>query len=121
MEPPIEWGEALRRAIDGDGIVSAAMQPIVDLRRGTVVGYELLARFTAPPTAGPDRWFAAADEHDLGPDLAAVTVRIGMAALADLPPRHLPHPEPRATATSAHPPYALPSRARTGSTGSCSN
>ncbi|MBA2636973.1 MAG: EAL domain-containing protein [Solirubrobacterales bacterium] len=44
-----------------------ACQPIVDLCRGTVVGYEALARFTGPPAAPPDRWFAEARRQGSAP------------------------------------------------------
>ena len=42
------------------GIVRMEFQPIVDTARGTVVGYESLARFSGPPHTTPDRWFAVA-------------------------------------------------------------
>ena len=42
--------------------VSLAFQAIVDLNRGVVAGYEVLARFDGPLDASPDRWLAAANK-----------------------------------------------------------
>jgi EAL domain-containing protein (putative c-di-GMP-specific phosphodiesterase class I) len=50
--------EALARFIAGDGL-SMAVQPIVDVRTGSVHAYEALARF-AGSTEGPLHWFAMA-------------------------------------------------------------
>lgn len=79
------WQRALMRVLSNGGL-RGALQPIVDLRRGTVVGHELLARFDGPPDAGPDRWFAAAERHDLAGPLTAATVEAGLALLEELPP-----------------------------------
>ncbi|CAN5410531.1 hypothetical protein BH10ACT1_BH10ACT1_18870 [soil metagenome] len=46
------------------------LQPIVDLSKATVAGFEALARFAEKP-ASPDRWFARAHQVGLGPDLEA--------------------------------------------------
>jgi EAL domain-containing protein (putative c-di-GMP-specific phosphodiesterase class I) len=50
--------EALARFIAGDGL-SMAVQPIVDVRTGSVHAYEALARF-AGSAEGPLHWFAMA-------------------------------------------------------------
>jgi EAL domain-containing protein (putative c-di-GMP-specific phosphodiesterase class I) len=60
-------------------------QPIVDLQRGTVVGFETLSRFTSPLSATPDRWFAAADRLGVGARLQADVVRRAIALLPTLP------------------------------------
>ena len=49
---------ALARLIEGDGL-SMAVQPIVDLRTGSIHAYEALARLG---TGGPLQWFSLADE-----------------------------------------------------------
>ena len=69
----------------GDG-PAMALQPLVDLRGGRVVGYEALARF--PEEAGwtPDRWFAEAGALGLGPQLEGAAVRSALRLLPDLPP-----------------------------------
>ena len=49
--------DAAARACHQAGALRMDFQPIVDTARGTVVGYESLARFSGPPHATPDRWF----------------------------------------------------------------
>ena len=61
-------------------------QPIIDTARGTVVGYESLARFSGPPHATPDRWFAVARAAGVGAELEARALRAALEARAALPP-----------------------------------
>lgn len=83
---PAEWSRALAQVVTGRG-VSAVYQPIVDLDRGVVTGYEALARFSHPDIdAGPDRWFAAAAELGQAAELDAAALRAALAARPDLPP-----------------------------------
>jgi EAL domain-containing protein (putative c-di-GMP-specific phosphodiesterase class I) len=79
------WSEALDRVVRDPGMVRPVFQPIVDLRRGVVSGYEMLARFAGPPSASPDVWFAEAGKRGLAPELEARMVRIGLEARAALP------------------------------------
>ena len=66
------------------GLVRVALQPVVQLEGGTVVGVEALARFGGRvPT---DRWFRAASRCDLGGELERVTVREALGVLPGLPP-----------------------------------
>jgi EAL domain-containing protein (putative c-di-GMP-specific phosphodiesterase class I) len=58
-------------------------QPIVDLRRGTIVGYEALTRFT--DGVAPDVRFAEAQEVGLGGRLEMATLRVAIDAARDLP------------------------------------
>lgn len=74
----------LSRAISGGGVVSH-YQPIVDVARGAVVGYEALARFVDYPVRNPETWFAAAREHGCLPELEAVALATGLGARPDLP------------------------------------
>ena len=60
-------------------------QPIVDLAKGGVAGYEALARFDGPVDATPDKWFAAAARAGLGPALESRVVRAALAARESLP------------------------------------
>lgn len=62
-----------------------AFQPIVDLRRGVVVGYEALARVPGTPKATPDVWFAAAARHGVADELEALAVRAALSARPALP------------------------------------
>jgi len=80
------WASAVAGVLTGGRPPTLVVQPIVDLARGTVAGYEALSRFPGPPAATPDRWFAAAAVHDLGCELEAYVVRSALQLRADLPP-----------------------------------
>ncbi|MBX6372041.1 MAG: EAL domain-containing protein [Acidothermus sp.] len=60
-------------------------QPIIDLGRAVVAGYEALARFDASITATPDVWFAAAAQAGVGPELERRVVRRALQARHALP------------------------------------
>ncbi len=62
-------------------------QPIVDLARRSVVGYEALTRFQPPDgrRVDPSTIFAAAHELGLGADLDAVCMQAALAHRPDLP------------------------------------
>ncbi|CAO5229403.1 EAL domain-containing protein [Frankia sp. AgKG'84/4] len=62
-------------------------QPIVDLQRGVIAGYEALARFHTHPTHSPDRVFAAADRRGLAAELEARVLTAALAARDRLPDR----------------------------------
>jgi hypothetical protein len=66
--------------------LSAAYQPIVDTARGTVVGYEALARFPGFAEKNPETWFAAARRRGKAEELEAAALRTALAARATLPP-----------------------------------
>lgn len=76
------WEPILHRAVTGDG-VTMAYQPIVDVARGVIAGYESLARFDCGVT--PDKVFAAAYEFEMAHALDAVTLRLAFAQRATLP------------------------------------
>lgn len=62
------------------------VQPIVDLARGVVAGYEALARFDIEPHLPPDAWFALAHRVGLGPALEAKAVARALTLRCQLPP-----------------------------------
>lgn len=81
-----EWRVAVERAaIRGEGI-QIVVQPIVDLARGVVAGYEALSRFTGPPSAPPDQWFAVATALGLSGALEAQAIEKALARRGELPP-----------------------------------
>lgn len=89
LEPPVaptapRWSAALERVLAGEGLALAA-QPIVDVARGSVVGYELLARFDGPHRATPDVWFAHAERLGLGARLDAIVLARALDLRDDLP------------------------------------
>lgn len=55
--------------------IAIAAQPIVDLNRGRVVGYEALARFTLDVPMAPDKVFAEAARRGIAEELEAAVVR----------------------------------------------
>jgi EAL domain-containing protein (putative c-di-GMP-specific phosphodiesterase class I)/DNA-binding NarL/FixJ family response regulator len=75
--------ERVRRALDED-VLHTVFQPICTLA-GSTVGAEALARFRGPPSRGPVRWFAEADEVGLLRELELAAVRAALAALPALP------------------------------------
>jgi EAL domain-containing protein (putative c-di-GMP-specific phosphodiesterase class I) len=79
--------EAVHAVLKDPTQPSLVFQPIIDLRRGVVAGYEALARFTGPPTAPPDVWFAAAGRLGLDVRLEARVVRAVLAARETVPER----------------------------------
>jgi predicted signal transduction protein with EAL and GGDEF domain len=115
------------------GILRMDFQPIIDTARGTVVGYESLARFSGPPHTTPDRWFAVARAAGVGAELEAQAVRTALRARSALPPncflsvnvgpehcspRRLPRSSP-APATCAASSSRSPSRPRWRTTMPC--
>ena len=70
--------DAAVRACHRPGVLRMDFQPIIDTARGTVVGYEALARFTGPPHAPPDRWFAVARAAGVGAELEAQALRTAL-------------------------------------------
>lgn len=76
--------DRVQRVIGEDG-VRMVFQPVYDLRSGAMLGVEALARFTAAPQQGPDRWFADADQVGLGTVLELSAIRAALPALRALP------------------------------------
>ena len=86
----VDWDAELARLFARPESLGLLFQPIVDVARGTVAGYEALARFTAadgtPSPHPPDRWFAAADAAGSGARAEALVVERCLRLRADLPP-----------------------------------
>lgn len=78
------WATRLARICGDPSLVQVALQPIVDLSRGTVAGFEALARLPGP--GGPEPWFAAAAAHGRADAFEAAVLGRTLAARADLPP-----------------------------------
>jgi len=81
-----DWAEALSGVLKDPELLSAEFQPVIDLRRGTVWGYEALARFPEDGTSSPDRWFEAAQRLGVSPDLQALLITKFLDARPLLPP-----------------------------------
>ena len=73
----------LRTLMDA-GLVKVALQPVVQLEDGAVVGFEALSRFGGRvPT---DRWFRAASRYELGGELERLTLHAALELLPGLDP-----------------------------------
>lgn len=72
------------RAVLADGL-DIAFQPIVDIRGGSVVGVEALARFPEGGDRTPQLWFAEAHRLGVGLDLEAAAIRTALAQQWQLP------------------------------------
>ncbi|WP_111766945.1 EAL domain-containing protein [Nakamurella deserti] len=81
--PAPDWPALLERACRGEGLRSV-YQPIVDVARGVVAGYEALIRFEDGP-ADPEMWFAAAARHGVVDALDAAAVRSALTGRSTLP------------------------------------
>ncbi len=81
-----DWGTTIRRAISEPGSIQPAFQPIVDLRRGVVCGYEMLSRFYGPPEVAPNVWFQEAGRLGLRVELEAKALEVGLDSRDALPP-----------------------------------
>jgi EAL domain-containing protein (putative c-di-GMP-specific phosphodiesterase class I) len=85
-----EWPRRLESVLTEPSRLRLLFQPIVDLQRGVVAGYETLARFSEPDgrpsRASPDRWFAAAGVQGVGARLEGMVVRRCLDLLPTVPP-----------------------------------
>ncbi|MCU4182751.1 EAL domain-containing protein [Acidiferrimicrobium sp. IK] len=78
---------AWRRRISGvlnEKAVRIVYQPIMDVRAGTVAGYEALARFDEPGLS-VEEWFAAARAAGMAAQLEAAAISLALAARPSLP------------------------------------
>ncbi|MET0595536.1 MAG: EAL domain-containing protein [Polyangiaceae bacterium] len=83
--PSITEGDVQRLLADTSSL-TLVTQPVVDLHRGVIVGYETLARFKLDQPAPPDRVFAAASLYGLAEDLEALVVGKALALASKRPP-----------------------------------
>lgn len=82
----LQWRTALARVVADPAEPALVFQPIVDLVRGVVAGYEVLARFTGPPAVRPDRWFAAAAVAGVSAELEARVLSRAVQLRPTMPP-----------------------------------
>jgi len=87
-QPPLDWPAALDALLARPQRLRPMFQPIVDLERGTVCGYETLARFDGMPIAGTQAWFDAARANGVSGALEALGVRAALDARPRLAPGH---------------------------------
>lgn len=75
----------VQAVIAGERKARMVFQPLVDLQRGRVVGYEALARFGARLSTSPTPWLRAAAHLRRAPELEAHLVQQALAARPTLP------------------------------------
>jgi EAL domain-containing protein (putative c-di-GMP-specific phosphodiesterase class I) len=69
-----------------EGLITPVFQPIVDLSRGVVCGFEGLSRIHGPPEAGgPQEWFSAAGLHGYAGRLEATALKALLDRRPELP------------------------------------
>lgn len=87
LESRVDWGRLIASALHDDHRLTSVFQPIVDVGRRAVVGYEALTRFTHPdaPQVGPDRWFYEAGKMGVGGDLEARALNASLAHRSTMP------------------------------------
>jgi EAL domain-containing protein (putative c-di-GMP-specific phosphodiesterase class I) len=84
---PADWPAALRQVFAERWRVRPAFQPIIDLERGSVWGFQVLARFISPLRATPPEWLRAAEDLGLRQALETRLLGAGLQALAEVPER----------------------------------
>lgn len=82
----VNWRGLIEEVISGARPHSIVAQPIVDLQRRKVAGYEALSRFTPPyPGCGTEHWFDAAHQVGLAGPLEALTLSAALDLRDQLP------------------------------------
>jgi EAL domain-containing protein (putative c-di-GMP-specific phosphodiesterase class I) len=74
----------LEAVLEGEQL-AAALQPIVRLADGKVVGYEALARFPVEYDMSTGRWFEEAARHGMSVQLELAAARVALGHLARIP------------------------------------
>jgi EAL domain-containing protein (putative c-di-GMP-specific phosphodiesterase class I) len=72
------WTARIESVLSDPALVRPAFQPIFDLVRGRVSGYEALARFDVEPQRNPEEWLRAAAEQGLDAAFEAALVEAGL-------------------------------------------
>lgn len=72
-------------AVLDDAQLTAALQPIVRLEDGAVVGYEALARFPVEYDMSTGRWFEEAARHGMSIELELAAARVALGHLQHIP------------------------------------
>jgi EAL domain-containing protein (putative c-di-GMP-specific phosphodiesterase class I) len=72
----------IQAVLDSDDALTIVYQPIVDITRNDVVGFESLSRFSAEPYRTPDIWFAEAAEVALDAQLEVRAIEKALAGLS---------------------------------------
>jgi EAL domain-containing protein (putative c-di-GMP-specific phosphodiesterase class I) len=77
--------ETVEAVLADPTLIRPVFQPIVDLRRSAIQGYEMLARLANDPSGTPPAWLAAAERLGMSNALEASLVAAGITAREHLP------------------------------------
>jgi EAL domain-containing protein (putative c-di-GMP-specific phosphodiesterase class I) len=80
-----DWPAGLHQVFAEPWRLRPAFQPILDLDRGTVWGFQALARFISPLRASPPEWLEAAEALGLRTSLEERLLVAALEALDELP------------------------------------
>jgi EAL domain-containing protein (putative c-di-GMP-specific phosphodiesterase class I) len=83
--PPAIGEDGIRQILADEQRLSLVCQPVIDMRRGIIVGYEALSRFKLDVPAPPDVVFACATHYGLGVELEALVVQRALALAQSVP------------------------------------
>ncbi len=83
--PPAGPGAAVLEVLADPCRLTLLAQPIVDLERGRVAGYELLSRLPSSWSVGPEQLFRVAHDLGLSAELEVLVLRRGLELLTALP------------------------------------
>jgi EAL domain-containing protein (putative c-di-GMP-specific phosphodiesterase class I) len=83
----VDWPAALQQVFAEPWRVRPAFQPILDLERKSVWGFQVLARFISPLRAAPLEWLHAAQELGWRQALETRLLVAGLGALPDVDER----------------------------------
>ncbi|WP_019702074.1 sensor domain-containing phosphodiesterase [Paracidovorax oryzae] len=73
------------RAAMQDGHLRTVFQPVYDIGRRSLHGFECLSRFDVEPLRPPDQWFSAAHSVGLGMELELLAIRRALSSLECFP------------------------------------
>ena len=82
-----EWSAALQQVFAEPWRLRPAFQPIIDLDRRSVWGFQVLARFISPLRATPPEWLDAAEQLGLRTALETRLLQTALDSLRELPDR----------------------------------
>jgi EAL domain-containing protein (putative c-di-GMP-specific phosphodiesterase class I) len=83
----VDWHGALQQVFAEPWRVRPAYQPIIDLERRNVWGFQVLARFISPLRATPPEWLEAAQALGMRRALELRLLQAGLDAVRQLPER----------------------------------
>jgi len=82
-----DWPAVLQQVFAEPWRVRPAFQPIIDLERDAIWGFQVLARFISPLRATPPEWLEAAQRLGLRRALETRLLETGLQAMRELPER----------------------------------